>query len=134
MALIKERMEKKPLIYLAAPYSHKDPFIIENRYVEMFDVMAKIINEQDAVIPYSPINSTHRISKDCDPDFNWYEWDLQYLVRCDGMIVVMLEGWEESKGVSIEIEFCKEQNIPYVLSTPDQILGACEWILKRNLI
>lgn len=128
-------MKKKPLIYLAAPYWHPEPLEIESRFCAMNKITAQIISEQDAVIPFSPISYTHRISHHCEDDFDWYTWDLQFLARCEGMIIMMLDGWEESKGIQIEIGFCKRHGIPYTYSTPEKILRACRWLadwIKEN--
>ena len=35
-------------------------------------------------------------------------FDLTMLSRAKGMVVLTLEGWEESHGVGIEIDFCKQ--------------------------
>lgn len=122
-------MDKKPIIYLAAPYTDTQPIIMEDRYVAMNKITARLITEQDAIVPHSPISYTHRISHHCDPTFDWYEWDLQYLARCDGMLVVKLDGWKESKGVKKEMEFCMEHGIPFAHSKPDEILRKCEQLL-----
>lgn len=125
----KKLMDKKLIIYLAAPYTHEQLIVMEDRYVVMNKITARLITEQDAVIPHSPISYTHRISHHCDPAFDWYAWDKQYLARCDGMIVVKLDGWEESDGVKIETDFCMENGVPFVHSKPDEILSKCEQLL-----
>lgn len=35
-----------------------------------------------------------------------------FILKCDRMIVVKLDGWEESEGVNAEIEFALDQGIP----------------------
>ena len=42
----------------------------------------------------------------------WYEYDVGWLEHCDELIVLMLPGWAESKGVRIEIEAAEELDIP----------------------
>lgn len=121
-------MQKKPLIYFASPYSHDDKVIRVQRYRQMTEVLVRVINEQDAVIPFSPIVYTHPIDYHVNRDFDWVEWDLHYLDRCDAMIVVMLDGWTQSEGVQAEIKYCKDNDIPYALLVPDDILEACKYI------
>ena len=117
---------KQPLIYLAAPYTHGDPYVIETRYVAMNGITTRILNEQNFIIPYSPISHTHRIGHKVDGNFDWYAWSLQHLSRCDGMIIVELDGWETSKGVAIENEFAIAENMPVVRSKSDEIIQVCE--------
>lgn len=103
---------KKPLIYLASPYAHDDLIVRVERFRQMKIVVAELIN-QSIIIPYSPIYYTHPLVEMVDEDFDWYEWDLEMLDRCDGMMVCKLPGWAISKGVKIEINHCLENKIPY---------------------
>lgn len=62
-------MDKKPIIYLAAPYTHEQLIVMEDRYIAMNKITAHLISEQDAVVPHSPISYTHRISHHCGSQF-----------------------------------------------------------------
>ena len=42
----------------------------------------------------------------------WYAWDLQFLARSDELLVLQLPGWEESKGVLVEIAAAQARSIP----------------------
>lgn len=122
------KIERKPLIYIASPYKHDDRTEQAYRYDAIKNLTAKIISDQDLIIPFAPIAYTVLISQKCPGDFDWYTWDLQFLARCDGMIVVKLPEWEDSEGIKIEIEFCKEHCIPMVQTSPKKIIDACEKI------
>ena len=37
-------------------------------------------------------------------DWWWYEYDVDWLPHCDELVVLVLPGWAESKGVRIEVE------------------------------
>lgn len=119
---------QKPLIYLASPYSHDDPIVVNQRERAIREVVAEIIGKQDAIIPFSPIIYTHPIAKNVNPDFDWYPWDLQFLSRCDAMIVVQLQGWSASKGIQIEIQHCRDRDIPIAFALPENILEVCDSI------
>ena len=63
---------------------------------------------------YSPISHTHPIAQYGLPkgwDF-WEQYDRAILSRCTEVIVLMLHGWKESKGVTAEIEIAKELGLP----------------------
>ena len=122
---------RKPLIYLASPYSHEDPRIMGMRYAEIRAIVTEIMNEQHSIIPFSPIAYTHPLHFYVDDDFQWYPWDLQFLNRCDGMIVVEQAGWEISKGIEIEMYHCIENSIPFIYAAPENIIDACEEIIKE---
>lgn len=42
----------------------------------------------------------------------WKDYSEVLLSRCDKMIVIMFEGWEQSVGLKAEIEIAKSLNIP----------------------
>jgi nucleoside 2-deoxyribosyltransferase len=66
---------------------------------------------------FSPIAHSHGVA-DYMPehirlngDF-WMEQDLPLLAKCDEIVVLCLEGWEQSSGVQQEIAFARERGIP----------------------
>ena len=96
------------LIYLASPYQHEDRNIMIDRFETVRAITAQLISEQDHVIPYSPIVYTHDLSDYVDADFDWRDWDIHILEKCDVMVVLMMDGWKESKGVQKEIAYCEK--------------------------
>ena len=55
-----------------------------------------------------------------DHDF-WMRHCLNMLGRCDSIMVYCIEGWRESKGVQMEIEYSKAAKMPikYMWPTDD---------------
>ena len=41
-------------------------------------------------------------------DFDWYQFDLRVLEKCDGILVVAMDGWERSMGVQLELDRASE--------------------------
>jgi hypothetical protein len=109
---------KKPksgLTYLASPYSHKDTNIRIRRSVSACKMAAKLMSEGRIV--FSPIAHSHPIGAWLPPDVRhshefWMEQDLAILTHCTELVVLKLEGWEKSEGVTTEIEFAKRKGIP----------------------
>jgi hypothetical protein len=110
--------------YLAGPYSSPHIHIRDRRYQQISAVAAELMRRGEWI--YSPITSCHHLAIDYelpyDADF-WLKHDLAFLARCDRMIVLQLEGWDESVGVKREIEFATEKNIPIVYMTLGEFSG-----------
>ena len=106
-------------IYLASPYSGTDQEQ-EERFHAVCRVAGKLINEGHVV--YSPIAHSHPIAQ-AFPDigFDWKAWkriNTTFLEWADEVWVLMIDGWEESKGIKAEMEIAKEARKPVVLIIP----------------
>ena len=106
-------MLSKSLVYLAVPYTHPDPAVMEYRF-KAVNLVAGILMKQGIHI-FSPISHTHPIAVECDLprgfDF-WEQYDRAILQVCRKVIVLKLPGWEQSKGVQAEIKIAEELGIP----------------------
>ena len=103
---------KKEMVYLATPYSHDDDVVKEERFQRVNRVAAKLMEKGEYI--FSPISHTHPIATVGDLPGGWEYWDgfdRAFLECCCKMYVLMLDGWEESKGVQAEIKIAKELNI-----------------------
>ena len=104
------------MLYLASPYTHENPIIMEHRYKYMLQVCAYFANNKICV--YSPIVHWHPVAKlhSLPKEFEfWQEFDRQFLDSCDEMLIIPLQGWEDSKGINAEVDYCEEQDIPFRL-------------------
>ena len=92
------------MIYLASPYSHPDRTIEQLRYKAAARVTAKLITRGQIV--YSPIVHSHVLATEYGvPNTHeiWMPHCLAMLERADNLFVLMLDGWEQSKGVREEL-------------------------------
>ncbi len=100
-------------IYLAAPYSHKDPAVRSARVFLVDKKAAELMMAGNLV--FSPLSHSHPISKHCDVDpcdnDFWLRQDLWILAFCDEMQILCLDGWQESKGIKTEIDFAEKLGI-----------------------
>lgn len=101
--------------YLASPYSHPDPFIREERYLRAMKVLSDLLEKGEFV--YSPIVHCHEFAKivyrDRVPRFDfWRAYDLHMLSKCDELLVLRIDGWASSVGVTAEIEEAMKLEIP----------------------
>lgn len=102
------------LIYLASPYSHPDLTVIERRFHAACRAAAHLMREGNCV--FSPVAHSHPIS-DHIPEARlshefWLKQDFEILRHADMLMVLKLDGWEQSYGVGKEIEFALTIGIP----------------------
>ena len=97
-------------IYLASPFSHPDPQERKARVARIAKITARLIAEGHIV--FSPVAYTAEIQKDGDPPAGWYRFTLRQLAACTHLLVVKLEGWEESDGIKKEIAFAMGRGMP----------------------
>ena len=117
------------LIYVACPYSDPDDNIRHARFKAVNALSAKLMNEGRFV--FSPISHTHPIAEEGGLPLGWDFWetfDRLYLSKCDKLLVLCLDGWERSKGVTAEIAIAKELNLPIDYMNPENF----EYIYPEN--
>lgn len=102
------------IIYLAQPYSHRDPRVRSARF-KVAEFMNAFYTQQMEII-YAPIVSTHKMSilytLPIDAGY-WKASNIAFLSASEGLRVLEIPGWGESKGLAAEIEWW-EKNKPNV--------------------
>ena len=112
------------LCYLASPYSHPDREVMDKRLDEITKITARLTERfgRDGMMVFSPIVYTAQLEKICDPPQGWYYADFQILSRCDRLLVIQMDGWQESKGIQLEIAFALGKGIPVKYMSPEVAL------------
>lgn len=101
------------MIYLASPYSHKDPAVMEERYLAAMDCTAWLLKQKLWV--YSPIVHCHEIAKQhsLPTDFEfWKEYNKHMLGLASLLYVLAIPGWTKSIGVAGEMARAREIHLP----------------------
>jgi hypothetical protein len=101
------------MIYLSSVYSHPEPEIRARRFEAACCIAARMISRGEVV--YSPIVSTHPIAVLCDMPTTcefWHKQNEAMLRKADKLVVVKMDGWDKSKGISVEVEFAKSIGLP----------------------
>lgn len=109
------------MIYLASPYSHPDPAVREARVLTVCHAAAALIRAGQHV--FSPIAHSHPIAAYGLPT-DWPFWEAllrNHLGRCDELVVLTMDGWRESVGVTAEIAIAKELGKPVRFLAPDDL-------------
>ncbi|TXH17938.1 MAG: DUF1937 family protein [Hyphomicrobiaceae bacterium] len=115
-------------IYLGTPYTDPSPYQMKLRYEAARALCADIA--QSKVPVYSPIVHWHNVAEfynrrsfgcwrpnqdnlhmPVDVDF-WWKQNEPFLKKCHEAWFVKLEGYERSKGIQREIEYCHLKHIP----------------------
>ena len=107
------------LIYLASPYAHPSAEVREARLEAARYVCGRMVDQGRIVM--SPLVYLGEIaSTGVHPPQGWYAFDLQLLARCDELVVLQLPGWEDSKGVLVEIAGAQTKGMPVRLMSLEQ--------------
>jgi len=113
-------------IYLASPYSGTD-FEQELRYEHVKLAVKFMVEEKLAV--YSPILHCHDLARTYKLPTDATYWELVnsgFINNCSELWVLMLPGWEESRGIELELQYARllEKPVRFVYLPPtfDQLL------------
>lgn len=101
------------MIYISAPYNHKDKLVIEKRMEAVYKKFAELM--MSGHIPVTPLMAHAVIERHPVPlssEF-WEEYSITLLSKCNRMVVLLLDGWEESTGVQYEIAYCMKNGISF---------------------
>lgn len=107
------------LIYVGSPYS-KWADDLDAAFVEASKLTARLM--QQGLKVYSPIAHTHPLAVygNIDPlDHSiWLPFDGAMMDKSDAMVVAMMDGWFESKGVRHEIDVFNSAGKPVFFLNP----------------
>ena len=92
------------MLYLCCPYSHSSPTIREHRYHTSCIAAAKLL--QAGIVVFNPLANSipaEEFGKINLRHDQWMAIDLPILCRSDEILVLSLDGWEQSLGVRKEM-------------------------------
>jgi len=102
------------VIYLASPYSHENLIVLNDRVLSAASVGGKLMRTTGHVFMV-PVPHSHMIGEMLNNSLDHQFWLKQcfgLLERCDEIWIVTLNGWKESVGINLEIEYAKSLGIP----------------------
>lgn len=100
------------MTYLCSPYTHDDPAVCEQRFDAACRAAAELIREGKIV--FSPICHSHPLCRYGLP-LDWPFWQrqaTQHLAMCSEIVVLKLDGWQQSVGVQAEIAMARALGKP----------------------
>jgi nucleoside 2-deoxyribosyltransferase len=103
------------MLYICSPYTHPDESVRASRVVAVAHATAALIRM--GYLAYSPILHTVPMVDHCGIGATWEAWadyDHAFIDRCRLVIVLTIDGWNQSKGVAAEIQYAVGNGIPVI--------------------
>lgn len=114
------------MTYLAVPYSHADKAVRECRFISANRAAFRLMQRGDVV--FSPISHSYPIECESgmigDHKF-WAKQDDAFQKHATKVCVLMIPGWEDSRGVTLEIGLAQAAGIPVEYLSEDWALPIC---------
>lgn len=114
------------MIYLSCPYTHPDERTRTERMNKA--MLTLMVCTARGVNVYSPLQ---HFASCADVDVAvpmLYRHGVDMVGRCDGLAVLELDGWDDSKGVRMEMAAAREKGIPIIgirfKPHPDRVAAA----------
>lgn len=107
------------MIYLAGPYTHPEPSVMEERFQKLTAYAARLMSQGHIV--YSPITHNHPIALAHSLPRDWRFWekfDMHFLKMASAFHVYLLPGWSDSVGVNAELKVAIALNLPILHIQP----------------
>lgn len=122
MKYLKE-LDRGKLYYLASPYSHDNSLVRQLRYEAVIYTASELTKDGFRLI--EPIGMCHQQSLQHGMPTGYEFWktrDRGFIDVCDVVIVLTINGWYESEGVTDEILHAKETGKPVYYLNPGDII------------
>jgi hypothetical protein len=112
------------LIDLASPYTPPDPMVREQQFRAVCRSAAALLRAGHLV--FAPIMHSHPLVEHGLPT-DWpfgQQRDHEYLLRCDEVRVLMLNGWRASASVQSQIRIATDRGKPVRYPAPEDALAS----------
>lgn len=115
-------LPKDWVYYFASPYTSPCDYIRELRYLDVIKVATDLIRQDFTLI--EPIAMSHQHAQRFGLPGTYTFWqkrDRKFIDLCDAVMVCLLNGWDQSVGVTDEISYAKSQGKPVYYLNPSDL-------------
>lgn len=102
------------MIFLSSPYTAPDKLLEKTRFLLAESFVLHALREWELPI-FSPIVYWHPLattnSLPTDAEF-WFKFNADIIRHCERMFVLQIKGWEESRGVRMELNLARILGLP----------------------
>ncbi len=99
------------LAYIASPYTTGNGYTQKVNHAVLLEYMAALYKTHPKITQLSPIAMNHTLAQvhsiAKDSSF-WMPHCTTFLKHCEMLIICDMEGWDESHGVQLEIEYFRD--------------------------
>jgi len=118
-------------LYLSSPYTHDDEKVRLYRYEKALETLAELTKY--GYIVFSPIVHSHPMAEKYDMPKDstyWSTVNRTFVYSCSALVVLCIEGWSKSSGVSEEVEQAERENkeIFYIKEAKDLLTAVSDRI------
>lgn len=120
------------MIYIASPYSHDSRTVEHDRFVEVARYASHLMAEGKSCI--SPVAYGYALTVHGTTPGDWNTWQSaceRFLIICDRVNVLMLDGWNTSTGVLAEIALAKTDQLDISFIDPGTYAEVAVWPIPR---
>ena len=96
-------------IYLASPYTHENHKVMKERVEAVTDATMALLKR--GLFVFSPVVATAQLESRGEPKEGWYRYCLWLLGHFEKLWVLKLDGWDESRGIQLELAFAMGKGI-----------------------
>ena len=101
------------LEYVASPYWHPRAAVRQARaQAALAGTILLIERHVAAPSPVVYSASIQAQQENTSPPAGWYDFDLHFLAAAKGLTILEIPGWENSKGILIELSFALGRGLP----------------------
>lgn len=103
------------MIFISSPFSSPFPATQQERYERVMEFTSIMLSSGYQV--FSPIvycvPMAARFKLPGDADY-WAKFNIEFLRNCEAMFLLQLPGWDQSKGIQLELRIAKMLFIPVI--------------------
>ena len=103
------------MIFISSPFSSPLPVIQQQRYDRVMEFTSIMLNSGYQV--FSPIvycmPMAQRFNMPGDAQ-HWAKFNIEFLRNSEAMFLLQLPGWDQSKGIQLELRIAKTLFIPVI--------------------